>query len=86
MAETTKDVRIISELVKSRRIIYDSANPGEKDRIIRSLFSELTLIENTLQYKCKNGLAALEKRFIASGDPTGNRTPIYAVKGRCPSR
>ena len=71
MAETAKDVRTISELVKSRRTVYDFANPSEKDRIIRSLFSELTLTENTLQYKCKNGLAALECRFIASGDLVG---------------
>jgi len=71
MAETAKDVRTISELVKSRRIVYDFANPSEKDRIIRSLFSELALTENTLQYKCKNGLAALEKRFIVSGDLIG---------------
>jgi len=71
MAETARDVRTISELVKSRRIVYDFANPSEKDRIIRSLFSELTLVENTLQFKCKTGLAALERRFIASGDLVG---------------
>ena len=71
MAETARDVRTISELVKNRRIVYDFANRAEKDRIIRSLISELTLVGNTLQYKCKGGLTALERRFIASGDLVG---------------
>ena len=86
MAETVKDIRKLSELIKDGLPIYSFANPREKERIIRTIFSELSLTENTLQYKCKNGFEALQSRFIASGDPTGNRTPIYAVKGRCPNR
>lgn len=65
MAETVRDIRTISELVKNQTVLYDSGSPAEKDRIIRSLFSELTLNENTLKYKCKSGLVALEMRFIA---------------------
>jgi len=80
MAETSRDVRAISELVKSRRIVYDVANPSEKDRIIRSLYSELTLVENTLQFKCGNGLAALERRFVASGDLVGWLSELSTVE------
>ncbi len=33
--------------------------------------------------KCKNGLTLLVKPF-SDGDPTGNRTPVFAVRGRRP--
>ncbi len=86
MAETIKDIVKLSELLEDAAIIYDAAKPHEKEQIIRVIFSELTLTQNTLQYKCKKGFVALQSRFDASSDLTGNRTPIYAVKGRCPNR
>jgi site-specific DNA recombinase len=86
MRETIKDVILLSELLKNAAVIYSEAEPQEKDKILRVIFSELTLTENTLDYKCKKGFAALQSRFVASCDLTGNRTPIYAVRGRCPSR
>jgi hypothetical protein len=30
--------------------------------------------------------SVLEKKKPASGTPKGNRTPVCAVKGRCPNR
>ena len=47
------------------------ADPCEKERIIRVIFSELTLSENTLNYRCKNGFAALAGRFVPNYDPMG---------------
>ncbi len=76
MAETIKDVVKLSELLANAAAIYDLAKPQEKEQIIRVIFSELTLTENTLQYKCKKGFVALQNRFIPNCDPTGNRTPI----------
>lgn len=76
MAETIKDAIKLSELLKNIAVIYDLANPSEKDRIIRTIFSELTLTQNTLGYKCKKGFEALAGRFTAICDPTGIRTPI----------
>jgi len=53
----------LSELLKSLYFYYENANPHEKEQIIRILFSELTLSENSLKYKCKKGFSALESRF-----------------------
>ncbi len=76
MAETIKDVKKLSELVENAAIVYSLAEPHEKDKIVRVIFSELTLSGNTLQYKCKKGFTALQSRFLPNCDPTGNRTRI----------
>ncbi|MDE1945495.1 MAG: recombinase family protein [Patescibacteria group bacterium] len=69
MAETVKEVVKLSELIEYSIPVYDFANPTEKERIIRTIFSELTLSEDTLQYQCKNGFKALQGRFVASSEP-----------------
>ena len=71
MNETFKDVVILSELVKEACVYYYKANSYEKQDIIRIIFSELTLFNNDLKYKCKKGCEALERRFVLSGDPNG---------------
>jgi hypothetical protein len=71
MQETMQDVDRLSELLKRGADYYDSAFPREKDRIIRVIFSELSLDAETLHYKCAGGFAALQGRFVASSDPTG---------------
>ncbi len=76
MQETIKDVVKLSELLEDAAITYSSANPSEKEKIIRVIFSELTLTENTLQYKCKKRFVALQSRFAPNYDPMGNRSHI----------
>ena len=49
MCETIKEVVKLSELLKDAAIVYFAAEPHEKEKIIRVIFSELTLTENTLQ-------------------------------------
>ena len=67
MQETIKEVRKLSELVKGAYACYDVAGPEEKERIIRVIFSELFLNENTLNYRCKKGFQSLESRFLVKG-------------------
>ena len=86
MHETMKDIVKLSELIKNVAIFYQFAKPYEKEQIIRTIFSELYIDKTMLQYKVKKGFEPFENRFDAICDPTGNRTPIFAVKGRCPSR
>jgi DNA invertase Pin-like site-specific DNA recombinase len=69
--ETVEDAVKLSELLKDVATTYYSANPSEKERIIRIVFSELKLSENTLEYKCRNGMQALEGLFRPSGCPNG---------------
>ena len=76
MAETVKESLKLSELLKNIGQIYELASPQEKDRIIRTIFSELYFTENTLEYKAKKGFEALSSRFDTNCDLTGNRTPI----------
>ncbi len=77
MRETIKEVVKLSELIKNLLPHYSFAKPEQKDRMIRIIFSELTLSENTLQYKCKKGFEALSSRFIASCDPSGQRLETH---------
>ncbi|WP_262692487.1 recombinase family protein [Kordiimonas aestuarii] len=70
MHETMKDVVRLSELVNRAKLYYFSAESIEKQMVIDLMFSELTLSENTLKFKCKNGFRALENHSVALGDPT----------------
>jgi DNA invertase Pin-like site-specific DNA recombinase len=81
MRETIENVTKLSELLENVAVVYDSAKPREKEKIIRVIFSELTLSENTLQYKCGKGFAALQSRFIPNYDPIGwlSELPKYAA-------
>ncbi len=76
MRETINDVTRLSELLKYGLMYYSSANPQEKEQLIKVIFSELTLSGNTLNYKCKNGFQALARRFVLFCDSTQNRTAI----------
>ena len=86
MSQAVKEAIKLSELLNDAAVVYDSADPSEKEVIISGIFSELWLTNNDLKFQCKNAFKALEMRFAPTCDPTGNRTPIYAVKGRCPNR
>ena len=50
------------------------------------MFSELSLLENNLYYKGRNGFKLFESPYMSFGDPTGNRTRITGLKSRCPNR
>ncbi|MEK7854585.1 MAG: hypothetical protein AAB288_00720 [Acidobacteriota bacterium] len=78
MRETVSDVIKLSELLKNAVVYYDLANPQEKDQIIRAIFSELSLTEDTLEYKCTKGFAVLQSRFIDSCDPTGWLSDLWS--------
>ena len=86
MHETMKDIYKLSELIKDVIPYYDFAKPHEKEKIVRIIFSELYVSQNTLKYKCKKGFECFENRFNAICDPTGNRTRITGLKSRCPNR
>lgn len=86
MHETMKEVQKLSELIKNVAVYYQFAKPHEKEQIVRVIFSELYISQDTLQFKVKKGFEAFENRFLAVCDLTGNRTPISSVKGTCPNR
>ncbi len=65
MQEILNDTTELSELLKDLYLTYMKANSSEKEEIIRKLISELFYFENTLIFKCKNGLEVLESRVVA---------------------
>jgi DNA invertase Pin-like site-specific DNA recombinase len=70
MQAVMEDVLKLSELLKIGSTYYSFAKSKEKERLIKIILSELSISENRLQYKCKNGFKALESRFLSICDPT----------------
>ena len=86
MQEVIKDVVLLSELLEDAYLYYTLANPTEKQKIITKVFSELTLSESTMQYKCRNGFKVFENKKSLLCDPTRNRTAILSLRRICPNR
>ena len=82
MRETVKDVVKLSELLKNVYLYYALANPSEKEEIIKEIFSELTINEETLYFECKTGLQPLKSRFVSVGGPKQNRTADSSLQTR----
>lgn len=76
MHEMMQEVYKLSELVKNVALYWQHAIVSEKEEIVRIIFSELKVSDNTIQYKAKSGFQAFENRFLAICDPTENRTPL----------
>ena len=84
--EVIVEIMKLSELLEDAYLHYYIGNSKKKEIIMRAMFSELKFSGNTLDYKCKNGFRALQKRLLPICDPTGNRTRITGLKSRCPNR
>lgn len=67
ISESINNVVKLSELLKTVYLHYEKAKSGEKEQLIKYIFSELYLFGTELKYKCKNGFQALESRFILNG-------------------
>jgi DNA invertase Pin-like site-specific DNA recombinase len=70
MAATAKAVIELSELLKGAKFLVERAKPMEQDRIVRMVFSELILSENSFDFQCNKGFFALQKRLVDLHDPT----------------
>ena len=77
MAELVKDIVTLSELIKNAIPIYDFANPHEKERIVRTIFSELCIAQDVAEYKVKKGFETFDNRKSALCDPGGARMEHY---------
>ena len=69
MRELAQDVVTLSELIRNVIPIYDIANPHQKERIVRVIFSELFISRNTMEYKVKKGFEPFTDRISALDDP-----------------
>ena len=65
IADATK----LSELLKFLTVYYEDAKSPEKEGVVRCLFSELTLSENTFGYSLKSEFQLLERHSAVSGAP-----------------
>ena len=77
MSETMKDVFKLSELLKRLIPYWKFAEPNEKEEVLKIIFSELTVYENTLSYKVTLGFKPFETRLnsLCAGGGTRTHTP-----------
>ena len=80
MRELMSHVTRLSELLQNVVLHYDFAGPAEKEKIIKSLFSELTLSQDGLETKVQPGLEPLEDRLRAVGDPIAWISELYRAR------
>ncbi|HZY38142.1 MAG TPA: recombinase family protein [Mucilaginibacter sp.] len=62
--ENIRNIVNLSELLKTLHLLYENAEPHEKEPIIKMVFSELRLFQNDLIYQCEKGFKALKGRFV----------------------
>lgn len=72
MREMMQEVITLSELIKNVAVIYDFAEPHEKEQITRAIFSELYIGENMLEYKLQKGFEPFADRISAVCDLIGS--------------
>ncbi len=69
IAQTLRNVLKLSELLKNLTNLYDFGDLYEKERIIKLVFSELTILQNDVMYQCKNGFSVLQNRLVPNCAP-----------------
>lgn len=75
------------ELAKALGILTILENDEKMRDILKMTTSNLTASPKKLCVAWRNPFLEVAKRApFPLGDPMGNRTPIYAVRGRCPNR
>lgn len=74
------------ERTKSLAQLYSLANAAEKREIVSLASSNRWVDGKDIVLEPSDWLVPVKNRkTVTAGDPTGIRTPIYAVRGRCPS-
>ena len=69
--ETIKEIKKLSELLKTVYLYYEKSNSYEKEVIVKKIFSELFLDETGLKYKVKKEFQPFEDRFLPLCGLTG---------------
>ena len=77
MHDLMKDIVILSELLKNIVPVYDFANPHEKEKIVKVIFSELFIVQDTLVHKVKKGFETFEDRLSTVCDPLEWLSELY---------
>ena len=79
------DIKSLISLVLNAFLLFEISNFDEKRLILNSLFSKLEMEGKSLIFSISKPVEILFKQaFLKNGDPRGIRTPVTAVKGRCP--
>ena len=77
MRELMKEIKNLSELIESVIPVYDFADSHEKERVVKTLFSELFIAQNKAEYKVKKGLEGLLDHNSAVCCPTAWLSELY---------
>jgi site-specific DNA recombinase len=75
------------EQAESVYVNYQMRLPEEKRNLLQNVTSNRFVQGKNVVIELHSPYRELANRSkISHGDPTGNRTPVFAVRGRCPSR
>jgi len=75
--EVIEEVLRLSELLQNGYLHYSFTDSEGKERIMRTIFSELTFDGETLQYQGKNGFKSLQSRFSLIGESIPRRSNLF---------
>lgn len=80
MRDLMKDVIRLSELLNTASTLFELANPHEKEKIAKLVFSELQMSENTLEFNLQTGLEPFENRILAFSAPNRWLSELYGCR------
>ncbi|MFK7841822.1 MAG: zinc ribbon domain-containing protein, partial [Sphingorhabdus sp.] len=80
MREVIKDVITLSELLELTVSIYENAEPTQKEKIARKVFSELYISEDKLSFKLNPGFTALEMASKSNCALMDTLSELYAER------
>lgn len=67
MRAVMQDVIKLSELLKMTVPLYENADPHQKEKIARIVFSELSIAHDTVRYKLRTGFRAFVRPNVSDG-------------------
>lgn len=82
MRSLMKDIILLSELVNTAGNLFILADPREQERIAKTVFSELRMSQNTLNYSLQMGLEPFENRVLAFSAPTRWLSELFEHRER----
>lgn len=80
MRAVMEDVLKLSELLEMTVPLYENAEPYDKEKIARIVFSELSIAHDTVQYKLQEGFRVFSRKNDVDGAPSTSISELYGQR------
>ena len=80
MRAVMQDVATLSELIKLSVPLYENVDPRLKEKIARTVFSELFVSHDTLRHKLKPGFEAFLRPKVSDGAPSTTLSELCVLR------